>query len=248
MKFKNYIHKSGYVLKENYLKEEISKAGVMLLKRKGVDKSFLKPKSNPINLSSPEIISIDIDLNEMFQDLYEKAIHIKDEKVSLTDAIISSANKWGFLRNGSMIEISNEVKFSKLNGSFINQLYQGAEEYKYWKLLLQKVIPHTQDFLKFYLRANKMELSLSELNDCINGSVPVYKSLKRSSYDVIPLDLLAAITIFSQTKRDRREKDATIICAYEKCNNEVPNNLGKGRSRKTCSNSCRTLLSRHRTK
>ena len=43
----------------------------------------------------------------------------------------------------------------------------GEIEYNFWKLLIQRVIPATQSWLSTYVKDKHLELSISNLNDCI---------------------------------------------------------------------------------
>ena len=251
MKLKNIKHKSGYVIE--------SKKGTDILKgNKGItvtfpnqEKTSLIPKKNKYE---SECIEININLSDVYNDLLDKVISIKDKKINPNEAIISLANQWGFLclpffslSRHSLFSDDEVLKKIERQSKF--ESYDGMSEYKYWKLLIDKIIPSSQSFLYPYLKKNNNQPTLNDFNSCLVGGVHIeYKSMARTSYEVTPTNLLSALTIFSKSRKERRKKEAVIICAYSKCNNEILQNIGVGRGRTTCSDSCRTLKARENKK
>lgn len=217
-----------------------------------------------------------VNLNDLYESLLNEVIDLKDSKTNLEESVLKLANKWGHLRIYSPtlssnlenvlekiipnLVINQPSNFEKIRYAAHCKLYSSKnilssgmtyaeEEFFYWKVLLTEIIPSSQSWLKPFMDKNGIQLNINNLNACIKDGIDIkYKSLKRSSYDMKPTNMLSAITIFSRTKRPRIKKTTSIICAYGPCQNEVPNNLGKGRARITCSDSCRTLKARHRTK
>ena len=252
MKFINYKHKSGYLI--DIKKSEQMKVGGIAFTGTWDVSELVPIKKN----DGADLQKITINLNDLYQDLYTCVIKIKDNKLEIREAILNLANKWGSLNCNSETfenlfgtsdtEAELNAEYKLLFRQALSERYVPVNEYRDWKLLLQKVIPNTQNFLQTYIKKNHLELSLVEYNFCVRDTRVQYKSVNLSSLDLIPQTLLSAITIFSQTKRDRRKKTTTIICAYENCNNEVTDNLGPGRPRVTCSDSCRTLKAKHRNK
>ena len=202
-----------------------------------------------------------VDLNNFYEALLHEVIELNQNNKKLEESILYLANQWGHLRlNSTQIP-------ADMSGSLANILYSShcknyysksllpsgmtyaEEEFFYWKVLLTEIIPSSQPWLKSFMDRNGFQLSIKNMNSCIREGINIqYKSLKRSSYDIVPTNILSAITIFSQTKRPRKKKSTTIICAYGPCQNEVPENLGRGRARVTCSDSCRTLKARYKNR
>ena len=213
-------------------------------------------KSNKLD----DFILTEVNLNNLYNELLMEVRNIKEGKSSIENSILILSNNWGYLRVkhytsslGSVdklcqILIKHQIKqISNIEENYGKNF--GEIEYNFWKLLIQRVIPATQSWLSTYVKDKHLELSISNLNDCIANGVEVkYKSVDRASYEVIPTTLLSAITMFSKTKRKGKKQPETRICAYEFCNNEFTVNLGYGRPRVTCSDSCRTLKAKHRNK
>lgn len=244
MILKNIKHKSGYLIDAS-VDTVVHKISGMTITMPNQDTSKLIPKSEDID---SEFQELKINIADVYNDALDKVINIKDKKITHVDAILALANKWGFL-NMPLPLFHNTIfdddeLYKKLEKERGFTRYDGRQEYKDWLLLLNKIIPSSQSFLQHYLKVNQNEPSIDDFNHCIMGVEVRYKSLKRTSYEVIPKNLLAALTIFSKSQRERRKKETVVICAYSKCNNEIAQNLGVGRGRVTCSDSCRTLKAR----
>ena len=251
MILKNIKHKSGYLI-------ESKKGTVILEGNTGMSATFpnqdmtsLVPKRD--NYES-EYQEITLNLANVYNDLLDKVISIKDKKINRNEAITRLADRWGFLylpfyslSKHSLFSDDEILKEVEKQSRF--KSYDGEKEYKNWGLLVDKIIPSSQSFLYPYLKKNDNEPTLDDFNSCLIGGVNIeYKSIARTSYEVTPTNLLSAITIFSKSRKERRKKEAVIICAYSKCNNEIIQNIGVGRGRTTCSDSCRTLKARENTK
>lgn len=249
MILKNIKHKSGYLIESK--KETLILEGNtgMTVTMPNQDASKLIPKNEDIDIEYQEL---NINIADVYNDALDKVLNIKDKKITHVEAILALANKWGFLHKPlplfwqSIFDDDEDAIKADKDRQWTR--YDGRREYKDWLLLLNKIIPSSQSFLQQYLKANQNEPSIDDFNHCVMGVEVKYKSLKRTSYEVIPNTLLAALTIFSKSQRERRKKEAVIICAYSKCNNEIIQNIGVGRGRTTCSDSCRTLKARENTK
>lgn len=245
MILKNIKHKSGYLIESK--KETLILEGNtgMTVTMPNQDASKLIPKKEDLDIEYQEL---NINIADVYNDALDKVLNIKDKKTTHVEAIHALANKWGFLNmpvplfGNKIFDDDEDAKNREKKRNFAR--YDGRKEYEDWLLLLNKIIPSSQSFLQQYLKVNQNEPCIDDFNHCIVGVEVKYKSLKRTSYEVIPNSLLAALTIFSKSQRDRRKKETVVICAYSKCNNEVTQNLGVGRGRVTCSNSCRTLKAR----
>jgi len=248
MKFFNTKSKSGF--KIVYEKRQITDS-------EGYEMyEFKVPVLRPNKLD--DVILFEVNLNNFYEELSKEIVAIKDGKTTLDDSILKLSNNWGYLRvkshnvnpsaNDSLGSLGYVLFKHQIKQLSSNESY-GEMEYNFWKLLIHKVIPATKSWLQTYVRLNFNELQLSNLNDCIKDGVEVrYKSLGRTSYEVVPTTLLSAITMFSKTKRQGMKKSENRTCAYGPCNNQFAVNLGYGRARVTCSDSCRTLKAKHREK
>ena len=250
MELKNIKHKSGYLINSKSGSDIYKSDSGVTITFPNKDKSALVPVKDDYESEYQELT---LNLSDVYNDVFEKVISIKDNKTNHVESIISLANNWGFLRkapnmfddslfeNDDMYhEYQNKSKFDRFNGE---------EEYKYWKLLLDKIIPASQSFLENYLKQNNNQPTISDFNSCLDRGITIsYKSLKRTSYEVTPINLLSALTIFSKSRKERRKKQAVIICSYSKCEKEILQNIGIGRGRTTCSDSCRQLKYRENKK
>ena len=243
MEFKNIKHKSGYIIDVSFGKKFDTYGDYKILKSKNSDNSLLLPCST----SSNEYLEFNANLRRFYNELLTEVEKIKSQKSNLQQSIVKLANNWGYLLYSRNLVVQGLLEShgykKRLHKAHLKN-YDGMKEYKYWKLLLEKVIPSTQAHLKSYIEKNNNQMTLFDKNQCLIGTRVEYKNLHRTSYEVIPTNLLAAITIFSQTQRPRRKKSIAINCAY--CKKEITENLGAGRPRVTCSDSCRTLKAKHR--
>lgn len=249
MDFQNIKHKSGYTLTEK-IGEDILISNEITMSFPDSDVSYLKPVSDEFE---EEYQDLSINLNDLYNDLLSKVIKIKDKKISLNDAILECANKWGFLCMPNYHDFGSSLMNDEAYNNLINEgkfkSYKGKREYSRWKLLLNSIIPASQSFLSTYLKQTRNIPSIEDYNTCLYQGVDVtYKNLTRTSYEVIPTSLVAAIVIFSKSRKQRVKKETIVICSYSKCNNEIPQNMGVGRGRLTCSDSCKTLKSRENKK
>ena len=144
---------------------------------------------------------------------------------------------------------ANSEFFLNSSENEINFSYAKCE-YQSWYKLLFYIVPYAKFGKQYIKNKNNVGLDsyLEKLNECIADGVRVeYKKHQRFTYDVIPLNLLAAITLFSQkTRSPKNTKDLGLkTCNYGPCSNKLEMKLGKGRERMYCSNSCKVLMSKY---
>ncbi|MDA9340833.1 hypothetical protein N9R25_02355 [Gammaproteobacteria bacterium] len=208
-------------------------------------------------------VMYEVNLIELFDDLCDEAIKVA-QKYHPDESILKLANKWGYIQykhsRGYNLKWSGLVMRSHANAANSEFFLNSSEneinfsyakcEYQSWYKLLFYIVPYAK-FGKQYIK-NKNNLGLDsyleKLNECIADGVRVeYKKHQRFTYDVIPLNLLAAITLFSQkTRSPKNTKDLGLkTCNYGPCSNKLEMKLGKGRERMYCSNSCKVLMSKY---
>ena len=208
-------------------------------------------------------VMYEVNLIELFDDLCDEAIKVA-QKCHPDESILKLANKWGYIQykhsHGYNLKWSGLVMRSHANAAnsefFLNSSEKEINfsyakcEYQSWYKLLFYIVPYAK-FGKQYIKNKNntgLDSYLEKLNECIADGVRVeYKKHQRFTYDVIPLNLLAAITLFSQkTRSPKNTKDLGLkTCNYGPCSNKLEMKLGKGRERMYCSNSCKVLMSKY---
>ena len=208
-------------------------------------------------------VMYEVNLIELFDDLCDEAIKVA-QKYHPDESILKLANKWGYIQykhsRGYNLKWSGLVMRSHANAANSEFFLNSSEneinfsyakcEYQSWYKLLFYIVPYAK-FGKQYIKNKNntgLDSYLEKLNECIADGVRVeYKKHQRFTYDVIPLNLLAAITLFSQkTRSPKNTKDLGLkTCNYGPCSNKLEMKLGKGRERMYCSNSCKVLMSKY---
>jgi len=221
----------------------------------GIDEPYIHPRK--IN----DAVIYQADLDELYEDLCAEVLRIA-QNFDWDESIEKLANKWGhlqcklplFLDKSDMKALKsghaksvNEKFFLNNNSKEVNVTY-AKSEYESWYRLLFYIIPYARFGEEFLKNNERLNQYLMKLNECIKDGVRVeFKKHQRLSYDVIPLNLLAAITLFAQKKRALKntKEIKSKTCNYGPCTNKLEIKLGKGRERMYCSNSCKVLMSKY---
>lgn len=262
MKFLNQRNQSGFELKLEPAYWDLQNTQDKRTKRVDVHTYRLYPKK------ADEGEIFEVDMNILLRELRAASLGIRKNEIDLNDAIFNLANKWGHIQSQlpNFINLNNYKKqldmvvMSHLihaNSRFFDDLEEelsytwkevySEHEYNAWKNLLEIIIPVTEPEGKQFLKINKKrERYLEVLNQIVSeGAIVKFKSIHRKSYDVIPTNLNTAITLFAQKKRNIQKVDISSSCAYKPCGKEITIDLGPGRQRKYCSDSCRVLKGKY---
>ena len=254
MKFTAQKTKSGFVLQYQPSSLEngaIDSSGKIV----PIDEPYIHPKK------VDDAIIYSADLDELYDDLCIEVLRIA-QNFDWDESIEKLANKWGHLQcklplflDESDMEIlksghanSANNKFFLNNNSKEIDITYAKSEYESWHNLLFYIIPYAKFGEEFLKNNGRLDSYLWKINECIDDGVRVeFKKHQRLSYDVIPLNLLAAITLFAQKKRASKNKKEikSKTCNYGPCSNKLEIKLGKGRERMYCSNSCKVLMSKY---
>lgn len=262
MKFLNQRNKSGFELKLEPAYWDIQSTENKRTKKVDVHTYRLYPKK----IDEGEVF--EVNMNILLRELRVASLAIRKNEIDLNDAILDLANKWGHIQS----KLPNFIKFNnykklwgnlvkshlvRANRNFFEDLEEELDstwtkvysdhEYNAWKNLLEIIIPVTEPEGKQFLKVNKKrERYLEVLNQIMSeGAIVQFKSIDRKSFDVIPRNLYTAITLFAQKKRNNQKIDISSSCAYKPCGNEIAIDLGPGRQRKYCSDSCRVLKTKY---
>lgn len=240
MKLQNIILKSGFKIKT---KKEVYSLD-------SYEGEFYNSKSlYRVSKSFGDIEIRTIDVKDFYNALLDEAVKIKDKKIDLDKSINLLSNEWGFLRIANQHIDSKLGKLSEILIKTNLKNFDGRKEYEYWKLILTKLIPSTQPWFSTYIKSHSLQMRVSDFNNCIKDGVDIkYKSLSRTAYTITPTNLLSAIAIYSKSIKPRKKHSIVSVCAYSKCQKEFSQHLGAGRTRLTCSDSCKTLKSRENKK
>jgi len=198
---------------------------------------------NPINPenNTKELITVSLDV--LYEDIKLAVHHYKDVPSSLNESISNLASKYGFLtfKTSSFLIDDEDPSVKKRIQNLWVSSYEldGFYEYQIWKDLITKFFPVHLPYLDSWVKLEKIKYSLTFLNSHMHDAKVAFSSLKMNNFEVTPVTLVSAIILYIKAKK--HNKEPYLECKYEPCKTIVLNNFGKGREKKYCSDSCKSM-------
>ena len=205
------------------------------------DSYLIKPK---LKNSKKEFINVSLD--DLYEDIKLAVHHFKDDPHSINNSILDLSTKYGFLcfsTSSPLLLHEDESVVRRIEDLITADMsaYEpdGFDEYATWKYLITQFFPPNLPYLESWVKSKNIEYGLPFLNRNLTFTMVVFTSLKMNKFDVIPTALISAIILYIKAKK--HNKEPFFECNYEPCKKIVINNIGKGKPKKYCSNSCKSM-------